>query len=351
MKPKSYLSRTRLPQPEGWHGHSITISDTGLVTRFVVDDRRKLPYGMQPGVSGVDLGAWVAANAAEISRCLTEYGGILFRGFPLARQEDFHRFLTSISAPLVNYTEGATPRKALGNQIYTSTEYPPEHAIALHNELSYTVSWPQHIWFCCITPAEQGGETPIADMRRVYERIDPAIREDFRRRRWMLVRNYTPGLGLDWQATFHTNERSAVESYCRGADITCEWKSDNHLRTRQVRPAIAIHPQTQEPIWFNHIAFWNVSTLDPEFRDGFLANSSADDLPYNTYYGDGGAIEPAVIESIVSAYQAETVYFPWQKGDLLWLDNMLVAHGRNAFTGTRRILAAMGRPCSDRGVD
>jgi alpha-ketoglutarate-dependent taurine dioxygenase len=34
----------------------------------------------------------------------------------------------------------------------------------------------------------------------------------------------------------------------------------------------------------------------------------------------------------------------WEAGDILLLDNMLVAHGRRAFTGPRQIVVAMAEP-------
>jgi alpha-ketoglutarate-dependent taurine dioxygenase len=67
-------------------------------------------------------------------------------------------------------------------------------------------------------------------------------------------------------------------------------------------------------------------------------------LPYNTYYGDGQPIEDSVVEELREAYRQETVAFPWQPGDILMMDNMLVAHGRNPFTGPRKILVGMGEP-------
>jgi len=38
------------------------------------------------------------------------------------------------------------------------------------------------------------------------------------------------------------------------------------------------------------------------------------------------------------------VAFPWQPQDVMLLDNMLTAHGRAPFKGSRRILVAMAEP-------
>ena len=167
----------------------------------------------------------------------------------------------------------------------------------------------------------------------------------------MLVRNFGEGMSLPWQTSFHTDDRREVERYCESADIEYEWKPGGGLRTRQVRPALARHPRTREAVWFNHVAFWHVSSLEPHVREGMEAAFSREDLPYNTYYGDGAEIEDSVVEEIREAYARETVEFPWAAGDVLMLDNMLVAHGRNPFAGERRVLAAMGEPCGDRGLD
>lgn len=135
-----------------------------------------------------------------------------------------------------------------------------------------------------------------------------------------------------------------MEEYCRHACIEVEWKDNNRLRTRQIRPAIAQHPKTGEMVWFNHIVFWHVSSLQTQFREKLLSEFTQEDLPYNTFYGDGSPIEDSVIAEIREAYQQEMIAYPWQKGDILMLDNMLTAHARNPYSGSRKILTAMGEP-------
>jgi alpha-ketoglutarate-dependent taurine dioxygenase len=268
----------------------------------------------------------------------------LFRGFTGGSQDDFEGFLEAISLKRMHYLEGATPRTDLGNQIYTSTEFPPEHAIALHNELSYSQVWPMRISFFCVTPPEEGGETPIADMRKVLKRIDPKIRQQFDERGWMLVRNYGDGLSLPWQSVFRTTDPAELERYCAESHVLLEWKDPQHIRTRHIRPATAVNPETGEAVWFNHIAFWHISSLDPKTRSMLIRDFKEDGVPFNTYYGDGSAIEDSVVEELRRAYDSETVQFTWQKGDLLFMDNMLVSHGRNPYAGARRIIVGMGEP-------
>jgi alpha-ketoglutarate-dependent taurine dioxygenase len=302
-----------------------------------------LPVTVRPRVSGVRIDDWIPDHQALIEHHLRTTGAILFRGFDVDSLARFDTVVRILCPNLMSYTEGATPRKTLKDKLYTSTEFPPEYSIAPHNELSYVMTWPMRVFFGCTIAAEWRGETPIADVRNVYKRIAPQIRERFERLGWMLVRNYGDGFSLPWQKVFHTEDRDEVAAYCERNQIELEWKAGDRLRTRQVRPATRVHPVTGETVWFNHVAFWHISSLEPaDLRDEFMRQMAPDEMPYNTFYGDGSPIEVGVADTLREAYAAELRGFPWQVGDLLMVDNMLVAHGRSPYRGERRILAAMG---------
>jgi len=326
---------------------SVTIAERTIVRESSLNAEMKLPVVFQPEYEDVDLVGWAGQNRELIDSRLRQHGALLFRGFSTRSLETFERFTTTIASSLMSYGERSSPRHALSGNIYTSTDHPADQHILLHNEQSYTLNWPMKIWFFCVRPAQQGGRTPIADSRRIYSRLPARVVEKFDGRQVMYVRNYGDGLGLSWQEAFQTEDKSVVEEHCRRDAIEFEWKDGKRLRTKQVRPAVRRHPRTGETVWFNHAVFFNVHSLEKTARESLRAGVDDWDLPFNTFYGDGTPIEPAVIEQIYDVYREEQVAFDWQTGDILMLDNMLCAHGREPFVAPREIAVAMAEPYSE----
>jgi alpha-ketoglutarate-dependent taurine dioxygenase len=160
----------------------------------------------------------------------------------------------------------------------------------------------------------------------------------------MYVRNYGDGLDLSWQQVFQTTNRSEVEAFCRREGLEFEWKDGNRFRTRQICHAVASHPETGELVWFNQAHLFHVSNLVQDVRQYLLTEVKEAELPRHALYGDGTPIEDSFLEEIRAAYREETGTFAWQEGDILLVDNMLVAHGREPFVGPRKILVGMAEP-------
>jgi alpha-ketoglutarate-dependent taurine dioxygenase len=323
---------------------AVDVGDAGPVRMRPWRPDTSLPLLIEPVLSGLDPVAWATHHREFIESSLLKHGGILFRHFDITTADQFRRFMETIAGELLSYNERSSPRTQVSDHVYTSTDYPADHSIFLHNENSYQRTWPMKIFFFCETRAEIGGETPIADCRRVYARLSASLREQFIVRNWMYVRNFGDGFGLPWQTVFQTSDRRVVEEHCEENGIEVTWKDGDRLRLRAVRQAVYKHPRTGENVWFNHATFFHVTTMEPAVRDMLLAEVIEDDLPTNSFYGDGTPIEPDVLAELRESYRAETVVFPWQRGDVLLLDNMLAAHGRMPYTGTRKILVGMAQP-------
>ncbi|MCJ0871771.1 TauD/TfdA family dioxygenase [Streptomyces sp. AP-93] len=292
-----------------------------------------------------DVHAYIGEHRDKLRQLLTERGAVLLRGFGVGSVDGFDGVVRAFSGtPPLTYAERSSPRSTIKGQVYTSTDYPPDEEIFLHNENSYQAAWPRTLYFYCIEPALTRGATPLADIRQVLAGIDPAIRAEFERRGWRVVRNFHADFGVPWQETFATEDRAAVEEYCRGKGLETYWRPDGGLRTTAVRKAVHTHPVTGETVWFNHATFFHVTSLAPDVQEGLREIFQDEDLPTNTYYGDGGVIPDDVMDHLRAAYRAASTRFDWERDDVLIVDNMLAAHGREPFTGPRKIAVAMAEP-------
>ncbi|UVS77138.1 TauD/TfdA family dioxygenase [Actinokineospora sp. UTMC 2448] len=305
-------------------------------------DTAALPLLVEPdGRAITDL---ITDRRAELRASLAERGALLFRGFDVGGVDGFDAVVRALSGEPLLYTERSSPRSTIKGRVYTSTDYPPDEEIFLHNENSYQAAWPLTLFFYCVEPPTSLGATPLADVREVYRLIDPQVRAEFEARGWMLVRNFHADFGAAWQDTFNTTSRDEVEAYCARSGITCQWQGKDGLRTRAVRQAVHYRPGSDVPRWFNHMAFFHVTTLPADLSEGLRSMFAPDDLPTNTFYGDGAEIPADVLDHVRGAYRAATTRFDYHRDDVLVVDNMTAAHGREPFTGPRKIAVAMAEP-------
>jgi alpha-ketoglutarate-dependent taurine dioxygenase len=294
------------------------------------------------GDGGQSLTALAHTHRASIDRALVEHGAILFSGFDVASPDDVHDVAAAVCNQLLDYVYRSTPRTAVGERVYTATEYRADETIPMHNENAYQRDWPMKLVFACLQPADVGGETTLARTARVTARLGPELRQAFADRRVMYVRNYGQGVDLSWETTFQTESREEVEAFCRRDGIAWEWLDDDGLRTTQVCEAFARHPMSGEALWFNQAHLFHVSSLGPARQAAMLEIFGEHDLPRHACYGDGSPLDERHLQDVRLAYEAETIPVRWARGDVLLVDNMLVAHGRRPFSGTRRVLVAMG---------
>jgi alpha-ketoglutarate-dependent taurine dioxygenase len=319
----------------------VDLAAVDLVKTSTVVPGQKLPLLVRPGADGVDLAEWARANRDFLDAKLLEHGAILFRDFPLQSVADFERVASAICPDL--FAEyGDLPREGASDRVYASTPYPHDETILFHNESSHLPRWPRKQFFFCVQAAREHGETPLLDCRQVYDELDPDIRAKFEFKGLLYIRNFVPGIDVPWQDFFHTQDRAAVEATCRAEGMSCEWTAAGGLRISQRGRAVIRHPRTGEKVFFNQVQLHHPSCLSPAVRASLKELFRDEDRPRNVCYGDGTPIEDVVMAKLGELYWRLAVQFPWQNGDMILLENMLVAHARNPFVGPRKIAVAMG---------
>jgi alpha-ketoglutarate-dependent taurine dioxygenase len=301
------------------------------------------PPLLRVGAAG-DAPAWAAGQRDALRAAVLEHGAVLVRGLGLGDPAEVDAVFRQLATELMTEREAFAARRRYSPGVYSSATWPPNQPMCMHHELSYTLEVPGLMLLACLAAPASGGATAVADAPTVLEALPPDLVARFEREGWLLVRNYNEEIGASVAEAFGTDDRTAVESYCRANAIDAEWRPDGSLRTRQRRPAVVRHPATGRRCWFNQVAFLNEWTLSPEVRE-FLVDVYGDEgLPFTTRFGNGDPIGEEVVTLLNQVYEAHTAREPWQAGDLMLVDNVRTAHSREAYEGPREVLVGLADP-------
>ena len=325
---------------------------------FITSD--ELPLVLKPknpNLTFQDFLNLLKENNAELKQKMLKYGGFLFRDFPVKDIDDFSSVIDTMQiGERLDYIGGDSPRSKIKKKVYTSTEASPSFKIPLHNEMSFQNKYPTHISFFCDTPPAEDGETIIGDARKIYQAMDPDVRDLFEKKGLKYIsRYYHKSRIMDfvnrlqrghksWIESFDTESKKEVEQKCQVNEYGFEWLDKDWLQINRDRPATIEHPETKEKVWFNQVHTFD---FNPKFL-GFWRyigatlfycrkNTRVNDV----CFGDGTKIPRKAIYHVLDVLDQQTLKFPWEKGDVLVLDNILAMHGRSTFKGDRRILTAM----------
>jgi alpha-ketoglutarate-dependent taurine dioxygenase len=307
-----------------------------------------LDVDLQPGkppmlrvdASGDPL-SWAAEHREALRAVVIEHGSVLVRGLGLRDAAEIGAVFRRLATGLMTEREAFAPRRTYSDGVYSSTPWPSNQPMCMHHELSYRLEFPGLMLFACLRGPANGGATAVADSPTVLDALPTELIERFEREGWLLTRSYNDEIGASFAEAFGTEDRRAIESYCRANAIEFEWQPDGGLRTRQRRSAVVRHPLIGQRCWFNQIAFLNEWTMDPEVREYLVDVYGAEGLPFNTRFGNGDPIGEDVVQLLNQVYEANTAREPWQAGDLMLVDNVRTAHSREPFEGPREVLVAM----------
>ena len=293
--------------------------------------------------AAVPAGEWIGANRGEVDRLLNEHGAVLVTGLDVRSAADLAAARHAIGATPVGLAEDFAPRTDLGHGVYSAPSWEADREMCLHHERSYAVDYPRLLFMTCLRRPERGGATLLADTRDVLAALPAGLAERFRTHGWLLTRNYRPYFGLPWSEAFGARTPAEVERLCAKRDIRAEWLRDGTLHTTQRRPAVVTHPVGGQRCWFNQVAFFSQWSVDATERDLLLTTFGEHGIPFNTASGDGTPLSAEEFQAILDAYDSALRRLQWRPGDLLILDNVRTAHGREPHTGDRKVAVAMAR--------
>ena len=302
----------------------------------------------------------------EIINQLTQYGAVLFRGFAC---QDVDYFSKAIELCGLGYRcdtrDYDLPRTLLPNGIYTSSDLPAHIPLPLHHEKPRSKNPPNHIYFCCVTPAQKDGGTIFANAEAIWLDIPKKIQDKIREhgviykqffhgktfKHHLLNKALKNTSARSWSEYFGTNEKKQIEDKLTKDNVSWDWVNNGcDLILSSHLPGALKHPVTRQMSWFNSSAYLNyysnlvygeLTTLR-SFK--YLASRYLilkDMLPMVCHYGDGQAFSSADITKINQVLQHHSCVLNWQKGDFMVVDNFTFMHGKQAHHGNRLLYSCM----------
>ena len=248
--------------------------------------------------------AWAEAHQEEIRSLLEAEGAVLIRGLKVLGSTQFGKILSTLfGADLLEYLYRSTPRTELGGHVYTATEYPAYQTIPQHNENAYSRTWPLRLGFMCLLPSDTGGETPIGDSRVVYDMLPESMREKFEEKGVKYVRNYST-LDLPWLGGLPDLRQVAGRGLLRGQRFGVRVAGGRRTPDQSGQPRHGRPPADErEGLVQPGAPFPHLQPLRKRSRETLLDSLREENLPRNSYYGDGSPIEPEVLDLIRSTYE------------------------------------------------
>jgi hypothetical protein len=185
---------------------------------------------------------WIQASRTQLDKQAATHGAVLFRGFPLATDQDFDVFVRAFEYPNFPYQDSLSNAVRVNRteRVFTANEAPPGVTICLHHEMAQTPVYPSRLFFFCEQPAEEGGATPLCRSDVLFDRLlqeFPDFIADCESK-GLLYTNIMPaendptsGMGRSWQSTFRAETREAAEARLQGLGYSWEWLPDGCLRS------------------------------------------------------------------------------------------------------------------------
>lgn len=285
--------------------------------------------------------SWLQAMATTVRDQVSARGAVLLRGLPVDGRDALARAREALRIASHAPTEFFTSRTELGDGVFSPLNWPTDRAICPFQEGSFSRSAPSYVLTACLTPPGVTGRTHLSDTRQILEHLPGGLVDRVRTGGWIVARNFHEGFGISWREAFRVSNRSELDEALTSSGVEFEWLADGALRTVRHLPGVVTHPRTGEECWFNDVSFLNAGNLEPAERR-ILVEAFGERVPVNTSFGDGSPLSDDDLAAVLRAYESVQSSVAWHRGDLLVVDNRLMAQGRSVFEGSPEFLVALG---------
>lgn len=266
-----------------------------------------------PGEDALDV------PSSQILDLYRAHGALLLRGFPfdLATFRAFTE--TFCSSSVFNESPDRLLLDETNNIQSVNGGTDP---FPLHPELSREPWKPDACFFCCLEPPREQGETTVCDGVEIVRRLPPEVRESLAARRLLYIQPASPETLAYWLGT-PTPDDARLTS----PPPHCPYR---FVRTAKGVMRVFSRPALHRTMFGDDLAFGNFLL----FARYYLNRSNFPALD------DGRPVPEAWTEAVKRVSDALTAPIPWEKGDLIMLDNTRFMHGRNAIVDADQRLIA-----------
>ncbi|XP_047322600.1 clavaminate synthase-like protein At3g21360 [Impatiens glandulifera] len=299
-------------------------------------DGETIPLVLNPrGIEEREVKSLVSAlkeNKEWFEQMIIKNSAVLLRGFDVRNAEEFNDIVDVCGWEDIRYV-GPAPRTHIYKRIWTANEGPLSEFIYYHHEMVLIKEHPKKVILFCEVPPPEGGETPFVPSFKVAERMIeefPEAVKEMEEKGLMytftaLSKNNTGSMrGRGWEDAFQTSDRQEAERRAKALGMDMEWLPDGGVKTILVPRQLTrvFEGRKGRKMWFNTV----VGMHGKELSSATMA--------------DGTLIADEVVKRCGEIIEEESIQFKWEKGDVLFLDNMALLHGRRPSLPPRRVLVA-----------
>lgn len=251
----------------------------------------------------------------------------MFRGFSVGDEREFGSLVTALSGSLVPLDKASfgepepVPwrlRPPASGEDATCNDGAWFHAPRVGRDIVRPERWycrrhPQRVWLYC---ASGHADVVVADTREVHEGLSEELRERWMQAGLLVSRTYSDSGTSSWQSAFGSSDRGYVAAWCDAEGFRYEWLAEGGLRILKICQAVAQHARSGDRAWFN--AAHACQAPDPR--------GSGPSPGMEVLLGNGEPLPECDLHSIRAEFDAAQLIVPFEPGDILLLDNLLMAH-------------------------